>query len=202
MGRGRPRKTDPDDALETAMRLFWERGFEATSMNDVAAATGMAKPGLYATFGDKEALYGRALTHYVETYGAPFLDELVNAPTPLADALRHHLMAIVDNLLNPETPGGCFLANCVVECSAHESTREALSRAYDETRRKAFVKRFRKARSAGELPAASDPTALGEFFAGQAVALGVLARGGADRKRLERFVDVAMTAIPAAPARH
>ena len=61
MSRGRPRKTDPDKALETAMKLFWKQGFEGTSMNDIAAATGMAKPGLYATFGDKEAVYAKAL---------------------------------------------------------------------------------------------------------------------------------------------
>ena len=56
MVRGRPRKTDPESALDSAMMLFWKKGFEATSMSDLSEATGMAKPGLYATFGDKEAL--------------------------------------------------------------------------------------------------------------------------------------------------
>lgn len=54
MARGRPRKTTPEKVLEQAMKIFWERGFDATSMNDIAQETGMAKPGLYAAFGDKE----------------------------------------------------------------------------------------------------------------------------------------------------
>src|SRR5215218_9208155 len=68
-GRGRPRSFDRDAALEQAVRLFWRKGFEATSMADLTAAMGIGAPSLYAAFGSKEALYAEALSYYQERFG-------------------------------------------------------------------------------------------------------------------------------------
>lgn len=198
MGRGRPRKTDPDAVLDMAMKVFWEHGFEGTSMNDIAATTGMAKPGLYATFGDKETLYARALAHYFNELGSPLLDDLVQSPDPLDVVVRRFLDVVAASVIDKTSPGGCFVVNSVVECANQPPSLEALGRAFDEQRRAAFVNRFRAAKKQGELPADADARALAEFFAGQALALAVMGRAGAGQKSLDRFIDVAMTVLPIA----
>ena len=65
------------------MKVFWEKGFAGTSMNDLVAATGMAKPGLYAAFGDKQSLYAKALTRYFRDLGSPMHEDLVQSPDPI-----------------------------------------------------------------------------------------------------------------------
>jgi len=195
MGRGRPRKTDPDAVLDTAMKLFWERGYEATSMNDLAAATGMAKPGLYATFGDKETLYAKALARYVAK-GSPEFQEIFNAPVSLEIFLRRYLDTVAASLLDTSTPCGCFIVNSMIDCASQSAALEALGREVNKKRNDAMVKRFRAARKQGELPADADVRALADFFSGQTLAMAVMGRAGADRKRLQAFIEVVMTALP------
>ena len=196
MARGRPRKTDPKQALEAAMQLFWEKGYEATSMNDLVAATGMAKPGLYATFGDKEALYGKALSHYFHELGAPLVEDLLQSPEPIDQVVRRFLETVADSVRGKQCPSGCFIANSVVESSGGPTALQDMARDFDAKRRAVFVRRFKKAKAEGELPAEADEKALAEFYAGQALALAVMGRAGASRTTLQRFIDTAMTVLP------
>ncbi len=198
MGRGRPRKSDPDVVLDIAMKSFWERGFEGTSMNDIAAATGMAKPGLYATFGDKEALYAKALNHYGQEFGTPMLDDLARSSDPLDTVLRRFLGQVADAALDKSCPQGCFVVNTLVECADLPGSLQNLGREFDRKRNAAFTARFRSAKKNGEIPEESDVNALSDFFSGQALALGVMARAGSSRASLNRLIDVAMTTLPAA----
>lgn len=195
IGRGRPRKSDPEQVLDKAMALFWERGFEGTSMNDLACATGMAKPGLYATFGDKEELYSRAIKRYFEQ-SEPVFDEIFNTPGPVRDFLRRYLETIAASLNKKDCPSGCFMVNSIIDCASQPSSLESLGREFHEKRQGALLKRVREAQQQGELPANADPKALADFFAGQSLALGVMARSGADQKNLQSFIDVAMTVLP------
>jgi len=196
MGRGRPRKTDPDDVLETSIELFWEKGYEATSMNDLAAATGMAKPGLYATFGDKETLYAKALRRYVDQGGSRVLDDLVQSPDPLDMVIRRTLKTLAEATTGKNGPGGCLLVNTLVECAHGSEALDSLSHELDARRLDAFVKRFRAAKKTGELSPLADPRQLAEFFSGQVLALAVMGRSGASQRDLDRFIDVAMTVLP------
>ena len=178
------------------MNVFWEKGFEATSMNDLSEATGMAKPGLYAAFGDKEQLFCSALTRYFDMSGRLLLDDLVQSQDRLATVLRRYLNAIADALSDKGKPDGCFVANSVVECAHHASPLKGLARDLDARRRKALLDRLQRAKREGELPAEAELEALADFFAGQALAMAVMGRSGADRATFERFIDVAMNVIP------
>ena len=196
MPRGRPRKVDLESALDTAMKVFWERGFEATSMNDLSVATGMAKPGLYAAFGDKEQLFCAALTRYFDTSGRLLLDDLVQSPDTVAAAVRRFLEAIAGALLDKSKPDGCFIANSVVECAHQASPLKGLARDLDARRREALLERFQRAQREGELPKDAETEAFADFFAGQALAMAIMGRAGADKATFERFIDVAMKALP------
>ena len=196
MGRGRPRKVDPETALDASMKVFWQKGFEGTSMTDLTEATGMAKPGLYATFGDKEALYAKALSHYFRGYGASVMDDLVRSQDPLHIVVRRFLNAVADATTDKATPGGCFVVNSINDCVNHPQQLEELTRSFDAERRGACTERFREAHEKGELPKETDPDTLAEFFAGQVVALAVMGRAGRSREALDRFIDTAMSVIP------
>lgn len=194
--RGRPRKTDPDVALDAAMNIFWKQGYDGTSMNDLVAVTGMAKPGLYATFGDKEVIYTKALSRYFHKLSSPLFDDLIESPDPLDVVVRRFLQTIAASAMDKASPNGCFLVNSVIECEKHSPALEAQVRTYNENRRAAFVKRFHAAQEQGELPANTTALALAEFFSGQVMALAVLGSSGADQKSLERFIEVAMSVLP------
>ena len=196
MARGRPRKIDRDQALEAALTLFWERGFDATSMADLCRATGMAKPGLYAAFGDKEALFSKALTRYFEARAEPMIADLVESPDPLDVAVRRFLVRAAETAQSASLPGGCFITNSLVGGAPHCSSGwEELARNFDRHRRMAFRARFQAAKAAGVLLDAADAEALGDYFSGQAVALAVMARAGASKDDLDRFISVAMGAL-------
>jgi AcrR family transcriptional regulator len=196
MKRGRPRKTDPDIALDTAMKVFWDNGYEGTSMNDLVVATGMAKPGLYAAFGDKEGIYTKALKHYFHQYATPLLDDILKSTDRLEIVIRRALQTIADSASDKTGPSGCFAVHSIIECASQPPALETLGRAFNEKRHKTFLKRFRAAKREGELPDTANAKTLAEFFSGQVLALAVMARAGADRKSLYRFIDVAMKALP------
>ena len=196
MPRGRPRKTDPDAVLQTATQAFWKNGFDGTSMNDLANATGMAKPGLYATFGDKEALYAKALTNYVDALGVPMFEGLVNPTDRIEIVIRRYLEQVAAAALDRDCPGGCFVVNSLIECAHRGGPLEDLARSVDRKRRDILVRLMRKAIKNGELQEGSDPRALAEFYGAQTLALAVMARSGGKKKALDRMIDVAMTALP------
>ncbi len=196
MGRGRPRKTDPEEALDTAMKLFWSKGFEGTSMSDLVNATGMAKPGLYACFGDKESLYKKSLTRYFNNLGTPLLDDLKSSDDPLPTVVRRFFNAVARSMLDKDCPSGCFVVNNLIEGAAQHPALEAIGKEYDQKRRDIFIERFKSAQIKGELPPDADAKALGAFFSAQSLALGVLGRAKATKEELDSFIEIAMTALP------
>ncbi|MFD2205611.1 TetR/AcrR family transcriptional regulator [Kiloniella antarctica] len=196
MGRGRPRKMDPETVLETAMKVFWNKGFDGTSMTDLVNETGMAKPGLYACFGDKESLYKKALSHYNNSFGSPAIDELRNSNDPLKVRVRNFLNNVAHSMLDKNNPSGCFVVNSLVQGASQHTEMEAIGQKYDQNRRSAFIEIFEKSQQKGELPPEVDAKALAEFFSAQSLALGVLGRANASRETITSIVDIALTVLP------
>lgn len=196
MSRGRPRKIDPSTALEAAMLMFWQKGFEGTSMADLCHATGMAKPGLYAVFGDKEALYKKALTHYFDELGAPLIDNLMSSKDSLKVTMHRFLSAIAGSVSGNGTPKGCFIVNSSGDCAAAGPELKQLSKSLNLARRDALRARFDRAVVERELQEGADTAAFADFFAGQSAALAGMAQTGASPGELEAMVDVAITVLP------
>jgi len=117
--RGRPRAYDPDDALERAIRAFWKTGYSGTSLDDLSAATGMNRPSLYAAFGDKRALYLKALDHYW-ALGRAAMKEALTYERPLREALMAvYRAALAVYLPEKGDPRGCFaIGTATTEASA------------------------------------------------------------------------------------
>jgi TetR/AcrR family transcriptional regulator, copper-responsive repressor len=125
--RGRPRKFDESEALDAALRTFWAKGYDGTTLDDLVEATGVGRPSLYATFGDKEALFFRCLEHYAVTVGARTLAAFLEAEG-VAEAVRAFLRQSVLNATGTTTPPGCIMA-CVAPAVDDRRVRERVAEA-------------------------------------------------------------------------
>ena len=198
--RGRPRNFDPDKALDRALEVFWRHGFQAASLADLTAAMDLSKPSLYAAFGDKEALYLKALERYaalqVEQHIAIF-DTEPDARRALEKYLRAMAVALTDAAL----PGGCFIVNGMADCgmSATPPAIElALSRAVQAGESR-LHKRFMQAQCDAQLPPGASAKDLAAFFTSLLAGLGVLAKSGAKQAKLDGIINAAMGAWPKSP---
>ena len=197
--RGRPRAYDPDAALRRATEAFWRGGYSATSLDALAAATGMNRPSLYGAFGDKRALYLKALERYTEQSAAG-TDRTLDYGVPLAQALRQFYEGAL-GLYLPEKgpPRGCFL----IGTAATEAIEDPLirRRLHEGLRmlEDKLAARFRHAKKAGELPASADPAALARMAVAALHSLAVRSRAGESREALQPVVDAALAML--APGR-
>ena len=197
--RGRPPAYDRDAALQQATDAFWRAGFSGTSLDDLAAATGMNRPSLYAAFGDKRALYLHALDRYWrQAYAA--MDEALEPDAPLGEALmRVYRKALSLYFPVKGRPRGCFaIGTATTEAMQDPSVRKAFAdglRALDRR----FEARLRAARDGGELASDADPEALALFASATLHTLAVRARSGTPRVELERLARRTISLICGAP---
>src|SRR5690606_4395845 len=120
--RGRPRSFDRQAALEQATMLFWEHGYEATSMADLTRAMGIGAPSLYTAFGDKKALLEQVVTAYTATHGAFTARALAEEPHA-RDAVRRMLREAAARYTEPGHPHGCLIISAAVNCGTPEVRR-------------------------------------------------------------------------------
>jgi AcrR family transcriptional regulator len=192
---GRPRGFDMDQALNRALEVFWRKGYEGASVSDLTAAMGINPPSLYAAFGNKEALFCKALDRYVETHDE-FLREALARPKA-KDGITALLAKTAEALTDKSTPPGCLLVQGIAGAGDHaERIRDQLSarRAANE---KTVRDRLKRAKEEGELPSGADPAALARFISTVMQGMAVQAAGGASRKDLEAVAATAMAAWPA-----
>jgi AcrR family transcriptional regulator len=194
MASGRPRQFDPDTALDRALDVFWRRGYEGATLPELTAAMGINRPSLYAAFGSKEELFRKAIDRYVERPGG-YVREALAEPTArrVVERLFH---GAVELLTDPEKPGGCLLVQGALACgpdAAGVCEELAARRADGEV---ALRKRFERAKHESDLPADADPAALAKFVTAVVFGMAVHATGGANRKELQRVVDIALRAWP------
>ena len=196
MAGGRPRAFDIDEALDRALEVFWRQGYEGTALADLTAAMGINRPSLYATFGNKEALFRQALDRYADgpaAYAARALD------LPRArDVVEALVCGAIDLTTGPDTPLGCINVRTAQACGpdAEPARREAMTRrAADHA---ALRRRLGRARAEGDLPPDADPDALAQFVTTFIDGIAVQASGGASRAQLRQAADIALRAWPAA----
>ena len=192
---GRPRGFDREAALEAAMLLFWRKGYEAASMNDLCDAMGVRSPSLYAAFGSKEALYLEAVEHYVRTQGPPVWDRLGEGATARA-GIEKFLIAGTERLPKSRTlPAGCMAALAAVG----DEWPPAIARVVKKVRLEMLGRlraRLEDAVATGELPASVDVEGLSRFYLSVFQGMAVQARDGAAPAELKAVAAAAMVAWP------
>jgi TetR/AcrR family transcriptional regulator, copper-responsive repressor len=193
--RGRPRAYDPDTALAQAMGAFWGAGFSATSLDELAAATGMNRPSLYAAFGDKKAMYLETLGRY-RAAGRAAMDKALAYDRPLAEGLRRVYASALDMYFPPNSAArGCFLiGTATTEAMGDPDMRAMLGGALRDFDA-AFEARLAHAKEKGELGGDADPRVLAKIASAVLHSLAIRSRAGDPRAELEATADAGVAMI-------
>lgn len=190
----RAKEFDPDTATEAAMQLFWCRGYEATSVDDLVRHLGIGRGSLYATFGSKHALYLRALDRY-RAHAATHVVDVIRGATGVRPLVRQLLEGqVAEHVRDPERRG-CMMANAAAErggCDADAAWRVGASFAAIED---ALAGVFDRARGTGEIAAEHDARALARFVVTTMQGLAVRVKATPDRAALQDSIEVALLAL-------
>ena len=194
--RGRPREFCTEHALAQALRVFWRKGYEGTSLSDLTDAMGITRPSLYAAFGNKESLFRKALDLY-QCEKLEYVGRALKEPTArgVAEVL---LRGAVNNVTSPEEPHGCLGVITATACGeeAQSIREEVLKRG--QVVRATLIERLDRAKAEGDLPAHVDVEGLTSLLFAILQGIGVQAGGGATREQLEAMVDTGLAMWPTA----
>jgi AcrR family transcriptional regulator len=191
----RPREFDETAAVESAMHAFWARGYEATSTQDLCAATGLGRSSVYNTFTSKKALFQRTLAHYTATQ----LDKrqaILDGPGTAAERLA----AVLDSAIEDDVESrrrGCFVVNTLAELGVPDDEVGAALRNDTERNLTMFAGCVREGVLDGSLRDGLDPAEVAEFLLSTTSGLRVMARRGTSRDSMHAVADIALSAIVA-----
>lgn len=190
----RPRQFDEIAVVDAAMHCFWHRGYQATSIRDLARSMNITGASLYNAFGDKRSLYRRALARYVKT---GFVDRAARFEErlPPAHAIRAFLEEIVELSLSDQEHKGCLLVNSALEFSPHDPELQAVINAMLGQVEGFFHRCVVAGQGDGSIPTDRPPEELAAFFLGVLMGLRVLARTRAQRPLLEGVLQPALSLL-------
>ncbi len=190
----RPKEFDPDDVLDRAVELFWRKGYEATSIQDLVEALGINRSSLYGTFGDKHALYLAAIDRYRADVVAARIAELEQAKSPRA-AIRQLFLSIPSRAARRRERRGCLLCNAAVERAPVDAAVQAEVMGGLGQLGTALRRALLRARAAGEIAPATDPAALADYLLSSYVGLIVIAKAGRKPAQLRRTAELMLKAL-------
>ncbi|MAX24601.1 MAG: TetR family transcriptional regulator [Phycisphaeraceae bacterium] len=194
MAAGRPKAFDPDKALDCALKVFWQKGYEGASLPDLTEAMGINRPSLYAQFGNKKQLFLKAIDRYIQGPASPSAQAIAQ-PTArkVVEAL---LFNGIKTVSNPRTPHGCLLVQGALVCGddAQDVCKELAKR------RKAAItslaERFEAAKVQGDLPAESDARTLASYVMAVVFGMAVQATHGVSRQDMTAVADWVLASWP------
>jgi AcrR family transcriptional regulator len=194
MVRGRPRAFDKEAALEIALRLFWEHGYEGTSIAMLANAINIKIPSLYAAFGNKEQLFLQAIGRYGELCKGIYQDSFEKKTA--YDVTKSILEEEINLVTHPNWPNGCLMMQGALATSPES---ESIRKTVADMRRMGEDQiriRFEQAQQEGYLPTDANPAAMACYVMTILAGLAVQAKSGASREQLQDVVQLAMQNWP------
>lgn len=180
--RGRPAEFDRTEVLGGLLAVFWARGFEGTSVAELEAATGLSRSSLYASFGDKQALFEQAADHYVH-HTAAFVGEALAEPS-LRDAVHNFLFGAATFLTDASHPPGCFVIVGALVCGPQSEAAKAVLATRRQALENMLVRRLQAGQDHGALRADADVPSLAKYLATLHQGMAVQAATGASRAAL------------------
>jgi len=190
----RPREFDADAALERAMQAFWAKGFKATSLDDLCAATRLSRSSLYAAFGGKRALLHRSLDRYQEQAVARITAAL-DRPGRVRDAIAAFVGDLIVRIVEGPGRRGCFIGNCAAELARGDRVTAARVRRGLERIEGLFRDALARARARGELAATADVESLARYLVAGIQGLRLVGKANPDRAALGSIAAVMLRCL-------
>jgi AcrR family transcriptional regulator len=192
--KGRPREFDVEEALAAALRVFWTKGYDGTSLTDLTEAMGITRPSLYAAFGNKEALFRKALELY-EREKLAYVGEALQAPTSrgVAERLLRGALAMQTSDCDPK---GCMRIISTVSCRSEAASIRADLMQRRLSSQRALCDRMERAKVDGDLPHDTDVTGLCSYLIAILQGIAVQAGSGASKQQLEALVETSLAIWP------
>jgi len=190
----RHKEFNRDEALHKAMEVFWQRGYEAASIQDLVGHMGVNRQSIYDTFGDKHALYLQALDRYREVEGRRLV-ELLERPGSVKRSLRQLFGEVVDTAVSDRKHRGCFMVNATSELAGRCKETAARTCGNMATMEEAFYRALLRGRREGEIKGVQDPRAAARFFYCMLQGLILMAKARQDRQALNDVVKVTLSVL-------
>jgi len=192
--RGRPRVFDMDEALDKALAIFWERGYEGASLAELTETLGINKPSLYAAFGNKEELFKKSLSKYTSGPVA-FVKDVINEPTAFKVAERF-LFNAAEFLTSTDHPKGCMIVQAALSSGESSDMVKGLLIQYRYAYEHQLAVRFEKAQIDGDLPRDANPKTLAKYLATLHQGMSVQATSGTTKDELLEIAELALKSWP------
>ncbi|MCF3184080.1 TetR/AcrR family transcriptional regulator [Streptomyces polychromogenes] len=191
----RTKEFDPDAALQSALELFWRRGYEATSVADLVEHLGIGRASIYATFGSKHELYLKALDRYAETQNPLLLSEL-SRPGPALPAVREVVRRFAAEAASADRRRtGCFVTNTAAELAPHDGAAARRVEASWDRFETLLHSSLVRARAQGELPDGRDPQALARMLLVLLQGVRVVGKASGDPARVRDAAEQALALL-------
>ncbi|CAM4254737.1 TetR/AcrR family transcriptional repressor of nem operon [Paenibacillus endophyticus] len=190
----RSREFDEHKVLDTAMHLFWEKGYEAASLNDLTAAMGIQKPSIYSAFGNKEELFETALRKYTQMHASAARAQLSRSAS-VKEAFREYFEQIVAQESGTERRRGCFCINTMVELAPHHAKFEILTREHQNYLAALFEETIKRGIRSGELSEEMNAQAVAQSLLIALIGLTVLLKSRPEPSLISNAITVTLTLL-------
>lgn len=186
----RNREFDPKDCLDKVMYLFWQKGYQNTSMSDLVEHSGVQRYGLYETFGGKEVLFQRALDLYLSTVIHQRLAMLERKqPEPSLTEIEQFFEQFIEHVDRPDSFFGCLMCNTAVEVAIHDKIVASMVQQYFDRLRQGFARSLTRAKQNGEIADSTDIGQMSELLVGSVLGLTTYARSSAPRQDVRTYIS-------------
>ncbi|MDB5126281.1 TetR/AcrR family transcriptional regulator [Mucilaginibacter sp.] len=190
----RKKEFDEDELLEKAVNLFWEKGYYATSAQDLVDGLGINRSSLYNTYTDKRTLFTKSLKHYQDKQTSAVLSLLNNADN-IYEVVKEIFDRIIQESIKDDLTKGCFMVNTAVELSSHDPEIKNLVNLNNQSVVDALTRAIEKGQKSGQINQDSTPLAIARFIFNTISGLRVTARSGADEKTLQDIASVTLQSL-------
>ncbi|OME77642.1 TetR family transcriptional regulator [Paenibacillus sp. FSL A5-0031] len=196
---GRTREFDEEKALDAAMQLFWEKGYEATSLSDLTSRMGIQRPSLYSAFGDKKELFEAALRKYTMSRAALVRTKL-QSYSSVKEAFRHYFEGVVAEEYGENRNRGCFSINTIVELAPHDEKFEILTREHQMYLSVIFLETIERGIQSGELEISVNAKALSQSLIVSLIGLTVILKARPEQSFIDNTIEIILAQLKEAPA--
>jgi TetR/AcrR family transcriptional regulator, transcriptional repressor for nem operon len=192
----RYKEFDPEACLEQVMRLFWQKGYQGTSMADLVQHSGVQRYGLYETFGGKQELFQKSLDLYLGTIITQrFVLFERKKPEPSLAAIKQFFGQFIALLDHPSSSFGCLIINTAVEVEPHDAAVVSIVQHYFDRLRRGFNRALKSAKQNGEISASIDIAQVTEFLVGSVLGLTTYARSPVPRTDVQAYIRGILAAV-------